>query len=202
MNVDSVGVLGGSFNPIHLGHIELAVRAHEQFDLPLVLLMPVNVSYYKDSSNYASSKHRLKMTELAAGECGAGFLKSSSADIDRGGVTYTCDTVDELKKTYKKIFFIVGSDSLMYIDKWKNADVFLKKIIVLYAKRDGDTADDLLLKVDYLKENFNADVRELSIRNHPISSSDIREKIKKGVPLTGLVPKSVEEYIKKNDLYK
>ena len=196
------GVLGGSFNPIHFGHIELAVKAHTQLDLPEVLLMPISMSYYKDLSVLTESAQRLKMTELAAAECGPGFLKCSSLDIDRGGMTYTCDTIDELSLIYDEIFFIVGSDSLMYIDKWKNAGDFLKKCIIVYAKRDGDTPDELLKKEEFLKENFRADIRRLEITNHPISSSQIREMIRKGEDVRGLIPRSVEEYIRDNNLYK
>lgn len=202
MKSSCIGVLGGSFNPIHSGHIELAIKAHEQYKMPKILLMPTFKSYYKDSSVYAGSDQRLQMTALAACECGSGFLEASSMDIDRGKITYTCDTVDELSRSYKEIFFIVGSDSLMYIDKWKNADIFLRKCVILYAQRKGDNVNELKNKADYLKNHFHADVREIKNVNVPVSSSDIRSMIKKGNSISGLVPESVEKYIKDNNLYK
>ena len=202
MKSSRIGVLGGSFNPIHLGHIELAKKAHEQFNLPLVLLMPTSKSYYKDSSAYADSYHRLKMAELAAKECAPGYLEASSLDLDRGGYTYTCDTINELSKDHKEIFFIVGSDSLLYIDKWKDSEDFLKKCIILYGKREGATTGETDRKAKYLRDIFHADVRELNIKDHPISSSDIREMIRNKKSISGLVPKSVEEYIIRNNVYR
>lgn len=202
MNTSRIGILGGSFNPIHFGHIELAQKAHEQYKLPLVLLMPTCKSYYKDSSDYAAPSHRLKMAELAAKECGSDYLKASSLDLDRGGYTYTCDTIEELSHSYDEIFFIVGSDSLMYIDKWKDSDVFLKKCVILYGKRDGDTSDAITRQVDFLKKDFGVDIRELHIKRHPISSSDIRKRITAGMSINEYIPESVASYIAENNLYR
>ena len=202
MNPLSVGVLGGSFNPIHLGHMELAKEAHIQFGLGNILLMPTSLTWYKDTSSLAGPKHRLAMARLGAKEMGEEYMRASSIDIDRGGITYTCDTVNELRDVYDNIYFIIGSDSLMYIDEWKNAGDFLKKCIILYGKRDGDDVEAISEKKKFLKQEYGADIRELKIKKIPISSSDIRKRIKSGKSITGLVPKSVEEYIMENNLYR
>lgn len=201
-----VGVLGGSFNPIHKGHMEIAKKAHEQFNIPELLIMPTADNYYKDNSDLIDGKIRLKMIELAIEDFKSTtsdrpYLYSSSLDIDRGGMTYTADTIADLIKNYNKIYFIIGSDSLMYLHTWKRIDFILSHATILYAKRDSDTPKEIENQIAFLEKNFKADIRPIIIDNQPFSSSLIRKLILEGKDCSKYISKSVLKYINENKLY-
>ena len=197
-----VGVLGGSFNPIHNGHLSIAKYAHEQMGIPEILIMPTASTYYKDDSCLIPSEKRMDMIRLAISENEAeDYMKPSYLDINRGGITYTYDTINDLKKFYDKIYFIIGADSLMYIDKWKKADEFLPQCILLTALREGISDNEIKDKCDILVKSFGAKIILLDINMIMISSSEIRKRIRKGQSVNGMLPDSVLEYITENSLY-
>lgn len=196
------GILGGSFNPIHNGHLAMAECAHRQFDIPEILLMPTSMTYYKDSSLLIDPEIRIEMIRIAIDEYGGkDYMKPSYLDIDRGGITYTFDTINELKGSYDKIFFIIGTDSLMYIDKWHKAAEFLPKCTLLVSRRSGNLEDEVYIQYHYLTDAFGADILFMDTEIMPFSSSDIRERIRDGRPVDGMLPESVIRYIEKNRLY-
>ena len=196
------GVLGGSFNPIHYAHLAMARCAHEQFKIPEILIMPTAATYYKDGSALIDPELRMDMIRLAINEINAGdYMKPSYIDLDRGGVTYTYDTINDLKKLYDKIYFIVGTDSLMYIDKWQKAGSFLPECTLLVAVRNGCAEDDVKVQRDYLIDNYGAEIHFLNMKRLPLSSSDIRKRIKLKQSVEGMLPDSVIDYIMKKNLY-
>ena len=205
-NTSIVGVLGGSFNPIHKGHMEIAKKAHEQFNIPKLLLMPTANNYYKDSSDLLDGNTRLKMVELAIEDFNKEissnpYLYSSSLDIDRGGMTYTADTIADLVKSYNKIYFILGSDSLSYLHTWKRIDFILSHATILYAKRDSETPKEIKEAIAFLEKEYKADIEPVIIENQPFSSSLIRRYISEGRDCSNYVSESVLNYINENKLY-
>lgn len=202
---DEVAVLGGSFNPIHKGHIELAVRAVEQFDLSKLLIMPVSGTYYKSEDMLAPAQDRLNMVREAIRFLDRplrDIIEASSLDIDRGGTTYTYDTINDLSREYKKIYFIIGMDSLMYIHTWVKAEEFLPKCILLVADRTGEYDKDTTEQINFLKERYAANIHMLKTQVHPYSSSLIRERIVAGKYVGDYLPPGVYDYIKEHGLYK
>lgn len=196
------GVLGGSFNPIHYAHLSMATCAHEQFKIPEILIMPTAATYYKDGSALIDSEPRMNMIRLAINEIDAGdYMKPSYIDLDRGGITYTYDTIKDLKKTYDKIYFIIGTDSLMYIDRWQKAESFLPECTLLVALRNGDAEDDVNAQQEYLINDYGAEIFFLNTKIIPLSSSDIRKRIKRKQSVKGMLPDSVIDYIMDNKLY-
>ena len=111
-----VGIMGGTFNPVHNGHIAIAKAAHEQFNIPYILVMPSYSPAYKDNSNIVSATHRCNMVSLAIKDYD--YMELSTLEIERGGRTYTADTLRLLKDDYDKIYFIIGADSLFTLNTW------------------------------------------------------------------------------------
>ena len=196
------GVLGGSFNPIHNAHLAMAECAHRQFDIPEILIMPTAATYYKDGSVLIDPELRMDMIRIAISENGAqDYMKPSYLDLERGGTTYTYDTIKDLKKIYDKIYFILGADSIMYIDKWINAKGFLPDCTLLAALRNGVDEAALRAQTEMLIKDYGADIHFLDTRIMPYSSSDIRSRIKAGKDVTGMMPDGVIRYIRENGLY-
>ena len=180
----------------------MAECAHNQFNIPEILIMPTATTYYKDGSALIDSELRMDMIRLAIEDAGTGsYMKPSYVDLDRGGITYTCDTIRDLKSIYDKIYFIIGTDSLMYIEKWNDADVFLRQCSLLVALREGASQEDITAQQEFLENEFGADIEYLDSKIMPVSSSDIRDRIKKGKSVEKMLPESVLEYIIEHNLY-
>ena len=198
---DKIFILGGSFNPVHFGHIAMAESVHDKFSCDVVFV-PNKSTYYKDNSLLATDDDRLNMLELISEEYD--YISYSDIEIIRGGITHTIDTVRELKGYgYRDIYFIIGGDSLEWIDRWVDADELLDSITFLTAVRGDTDREKSLAIIDRLKEEHpDSRVMLLDMKETPVSSSDIRNKLSAGKLVQGLVPESVEKYIIKNNLYK
>ena len=198
---DKIFILGGSFNPVHFGHIAMAESVHDKFSCDVVFV-PNKSTYYKDNSLLATDDDRLNMLELISEEYD--YISYSDIEIIRGGITHTIDTVRELKGYgYRDIYFIIGGDSLEWIDRWVDADELLDSITFLTAVRGDTDREKSLAIIDRLKkEHPDSRVMLLDMKETPVSSSDIRNKLSAGKSVQGLVPESVEKYIIKNNLYK
>lgn len=199
------GILGGSFNPIHSGHIKLALSALDEYKLDNVLIMPNNDTYYKKDASI-SDEDRVEMIRLAIDGCPGLIL--SDIEIQRGGITYTIDTVRELKEADRKngedneYYFIIGGDSLKNLYYWREIGELFKNLIFLAAVRDDiDNSRLEELRRIYLEHYPEARIEFLSVDAHNISSSDIRRRASCGESITGLVPESVEKYIIDHGLY-
>lgn len=187
-----VGLLGGAFNPIHLGHLAMAQCALEQLKLDQVVFIPSNISPHKGKEVLAAPKDRLKMVRLAVK--GNDKFSASYIELKRNGVSYTVDTVKVLlenAKTAVKYFFLIGEDNYKSLGSWKNIDELLQLIQFAVIQREGFSVKNKAIKAKFIK---------MPIIN--ISSSFIRKSIAKGDSVKYYVPHKVNDYILKNNLYK
>ena len=212
---NSIGILGGTFNPIHNGHLMLAQRTRQQFpDIEKVIIMPNNKPAYKGNNEITSPSERINMIKLAAKDYD--YIEVSDIEIRRGGVTYSYDTLMQIKEINPeiKIFFIVGADSLFTIDKWYRYNDFLSMCTLLVARRRSDYKDMLGYANKLKKRNSNLNIEFIDSPEMDISSSAIRKflsgyKIKDNEEkkariekyLDKRVPFTVKEYILNNYIY-
>lgn len=197
-----VGILGGTFNPVHMAHLIIAETAQEDAGLDDILFVPSGCSYLKDASEILPAKDRINMTGLAIED--NPHFALSTIEIDREGNSYTCDTLMELKERYPKqeYYLIIGADNLFTMEEWKDAEVIFRNAKILAAVRGSKNRADMEEKRAQLKEKYDADITILNVRHVDISSSMIREKVAAGRSIRYMVPEKVRDYIQKNNLYK
>ena len=198
----SFAILGGTFDPIHLGHIKTAKSILALTSVEKILFIPLGNPPHKDENNVSSAYHRLNMLNLAV-EGEKDFL-ISTMEIERNGKTYTIDTIKELKKLLGntiKFFFIIGTDELLLINTWKNYEELLKICSFIAVKRPGYKDKLLEEAVACLTKNYDANIRIVEIPPVDVSSSEIRKNIKNGISIKGLIDEKVLNYIKENNLY-
>ena len=173
-----IGIMGGTFNPIHFGHLLLAETAFHQFQLDEILIMPTKNPYYKKISNSVTEEDRVAMAELAIED--NGHFRLSKEELNREGNTYTVETLSHLTERHPdyEYFFIMGADSLYHIESWKEPEQILKMATIVVAGRAG-TGSSLL----------------------EISSNDIRRRVRDGESIRYLLPDKVEHYIYEHGLY-
>lgn len=197
-----VGIMGGTFNPIHNGHLILAEHAREYCRLDEILFMPSGNSYMKDCEQILDGETRISMTALAIED--NPYFVLSAMEVERKGPTYTCETLAELKKLHPETeyYFIVGTDNLFSIETWWKPEEILACCTLIVAARGAKDESAILKKAADLKEKYNARIILLPERKFDISSTEIREKIKRGESVRYLLPDKVITYIEKNRLYK
>ena len=197
-----VGIMGGTFNPIHNGHLILAEHAREYCRLDEILFMPSGNSYMKDCEQIPDGETRISMTALAIED--NPYFVLSAMEVERKGPTYTCETLAELKKLHPETeyYFIVGTDNLFSIETWWKPEEILACCTLIVAARGAKDESAILKKAADLKEKYNARIILLPERKFDISSTEIREKIKRGESVRYLLPDKVITYIEKNRLYK
>ncbi len=194
-----IGILGGTFDPIHLGHLELASIALKELSLDEVIFIPSGISYMK--SNVTDSSHRYAMTELAVKDYPS--FSVSDMEIKRNHNSYSYETLEELNRMYEdaEIFFIVGADSFLNLDKWKFPGRILRAASLAVLVRDNVSEDVLSAKAEDYKRIFNAKVFFLHAPQIDISSTNIKKKIQNGESVKDLLTPSVYSYIKEHKLY-
>lgn len=200
---NKIGIMGGTFNPIHNGHIKLAECALEQYGLSHVIFIPDNVAYHKNESDMASADMRYEMTRLAIE--GNERFSVSDIDIKRAGSTYTYETLHELKMMMPNdsFYFIIGADSLFMFDTWKNPDIISKECTILAAARDDAEKSDMTDKIVELKSKFDSDIRLIDFEKIDISSTEIRNRIRSGDIewCRSRIPRRTLDFIISNSLY-
>ena len=194
-----IGIMGGTFNPIHLGHVELIKAAHKQFNLDKILVMPSGSPVYKDQTEIVSAKHRCNMVNLAINDFD--YMELSTIEIERKGNTYTADTLRQIESDYEKIYFIIGADSLFAIPEWYKPQYICANCHLLCANRDEYEIDELNRQKNLLISKYDAKIDFIKCDSIPYSSTEIRNRIKKKLPITDMVGEKVENYIKENNLY-
>lgn len=200
--MSKIGIMGGTFNPIHLAHTEIAKVCLRQQDLDKILFMPSKNPPHKKDKNILPEKERAFMVKLAVSKYDK--FEFSDFELRRKGTTYTADTLRLLEEENPddNYYFIMGADSLLYLDKWYRPQEILKRAVILAIGRDGSTPDELREKrKELIKQYDGADIRFVHMRQMDISSSMIREGITHGENMERYLDKKVWNYINTNGLY-
>lgn len=195
-----MGVAGGTFDPIHMGHLILAEAAQEQLSLQRVLFLPAGQPWRKAERKVAAREHRLAMLRLAL--AGTGFALSS-LELDRAGPSYTSDTLEALAADNPgaELFFIGGYDALLDLPHWKNPQRILElATLAVAARRPGEGVDPGA--VEALLPGSGARVVALTMPVIEISASAIRQRVRQGRSIRFLVPERVAAYIQEQGLYR
>ncbi len=214
-----IGILGGTFNPVHYGHLAAADEVRERLHLNRVLFVPSFLPPHKEDKDLPSAVQRVEMVRLAI--AGNESFSISEIEVSRGGRSYTIDTILALGRQFPEadLFFITGLDSFLDIRTWNRWQELLALCAFVILSRPGYRFSDLL-KIDFLKnsenqlisldreevayvllrpDNFNLYLERIS--HYDISSTDIRKRVREGRAIKYLLPESVEHYIIKNELY-
>lgn len=196
-----IGIMGGTFDPIHNAHLALAEAACEQLELDFVLFIPACQPPHKEKNNVSPADVRSDMVKLAI-EDNPRFV-FSDIELKRTGKSYTVDTLNELCKSDSnaEYYFILGADSLFAISQWYKPEEIMSKSIIAVGVRDGKTVEEMNACIDKLTEEFNADIRFLKFPDLDISSHDIRNIKAEARSIRYLVPEKVNNYIIKKHLY-
>lgn len=196
MEKKRIGLFGGTFNPIHCGHVKAAESVQNMFSFDRILFIPSYLPPHKESGDVASAAHRLKMVELALASFDRFF--PSSVEIDARGTSYSILTLNKIKEMFPQTeaFFLLGIDAFLEIETWKDYEDVLKQCSFVVMNRPGFRLSEAK---DILTEKYK--IYLLSINTLDISSSKVRERIRKNQPIEGLVPENVENYIKERRLY-
>lgn len=197
-----IGIMGGTFNPIHNGHLMLAKTAKEQFGLDKVWFMPNRIPPHKEiNDTNEMTKHRVKMVELAIAPYEDFVLQPY--EIEHTEVSYSYKTLEYFKETYPKdmFYFIIGADSLFAFENWVNPQRIADCCVMLAAIRDGKQKKDILEQIAYLNEKFHADIRFLNMPSIEVSSTDIRSCATDFEKLLAYAPPDVAKYIKEHQLF-
>lgn len=196
-----IGMFGGSFNPIHTGHIKLIKGIISELSLDRLLIIPSYLPPHKSVISPVSPEHRLNMCRLALGN----IPKTEVSDIEirRGGKSYTYETLLELHALYPRdeLFLIMGADMFLSIESWKKPETIFALAAVCGVPRKGAGGGQELLNREPFLRLLGAKTRVLSLELPEISSTEIRRRIRNGESVRGLVPESVEEYIREQNLY-
>ena len=199
-----IGVLGGTFNPIHIGHLIMAEEVCKHHHLSRVIFIPAYIPPHKYVNNLTDAIHRYQMVKAAVNENDK--FEISDLEIRREGKSYTIDTVQEILHHYGEdceVFLIMGADSLNELELWKNIKKLSQLCHFVIVNRPGystDTSDKLAELIG--NENI-LDIERLRIEIEPVgvSSTEIRKRLKDGIEIKGLVPECVEAYIEEYGLY-
>lgn len=196
-----IGIIGGTFDPIHIGHLIIAQNAVTQYHLDQILFIPTGHSPHKDDKEIEQSAHRLEMIRLSIKNNPDFYF--SAMEINAAHTSYTYLTLQELHRTYPdwKLYFIMGADSLDYLDKWMEPAEICRLATLLVAIRDDLDMNRIKNKAAELKRLYEADIRPIITPNVSVSSHNIRERVAKGEPIRYLVTPEVEEYIAHQCLY-
>ncbi|MFR9257669.1 MAG: nicotinate-nucleotide adenylyltransferase [Christensenellales bacterium] len=194
-----IGLMGGSFNPIHCGHVALARAALESGRVERVLFLPTGNPPHK-KEGLADKFDRLRMVELAV-EHEAGMAVCRE-EIDRDGVIYTVDTLAALKRKMSDctLTYLIGADTLRALGTWRRVETVIERCKFLVMMREGETREEVI-RLAGLWTQRGAQIDFLDARKMDISSTQIREQIQKGLPFERLVPQAVADYIHEHGLY-
>jgi nicotinate-nucleotide adenylyltransferase len=191
--MSKIGIFGGTFDPIHMGHLITAQSVREIRELDKIIFIPAYISPHKTEAKASSTEHRINMIKRAIED--VPFFDCSDIEIKKGGISYTVDTLRELKKIYYEIEFIIGYDNIFSFNKWKDPDEILKLAKIIVLKRKSS------LPPTYEDKYYHQAIF-VQTRGIEISATDIRERVKNGQPVHFLVPQKVKEYIYEQNLYK
>lgn len=197
--MDKIAIFGGTFNPIHKGHINLCLECNKYFNFEKIILIPTNIPPHKQVTSLATNEQRLKMCNIAVKS--NKLFEVSNIEMELKGVSYTINTIKMLQEKYKnkQLYLIIGSDMLFMFHKWYQYDEILKRVILVAGARYNNEYKKMKEYVkDYLHDNKNIIIKK--IHTIEISSTQIRNEIKDKVK-PSLIEDDIYEYIVKNNIY-
>jgi len=199
--VNRLGIMGGTFDPIHYGHLVAAEMARSKFKLSKVLFIPSGTPPHKNRSDISAAGLRFEMIERAIQDNPA--FDISALELERKGPSYTVDTLRVLRHTWSEheFYFITGTDALREIFSWREAEEILMMTEFIGAARPGFDASDFLLQVQQEHPETQGRIHYLEVPALAISSTDIRARVKSGQPIRYLLPEPVRQFIQQYGLY-
>ncbi len=196
-----IGIMGGTFDPVHNAHLMLAECAFREFGLNEVWMLPNGNPPHKRTSRQTDVHHRTEMLRLAIED--RPYLVLCGMEISSKEYHYTYETLRSLNRLYPdtRFYFIMGADSLFEFEEWKKPEMICQECILLAAVRDGCGQERVLGQMERLRIYMGADIRLLHTPDMDTASSEIRGRIARGESVSAMLPARVEAYIKKNGLY-
>lgn len=196
-----IGIMGGTFDPIHLGHLQMAYESLIQAELDQVLFMPSKVPPHKRGQMISGEQHRARMICLAIQK--QSKFRYSDFELLREGTTYTAETLRLLQQQHPEqdYYFILGGDSFLQIENWYQPEEIMARAVILAISRDGLSAGQMQHRAEELTKRYHARIQMIKMPQMNISSSEIRDRVRQGQDITGLVPDVVAEYIQEHSLY-
>ncbi|MBP2653301.1 MAG: nadD [Firmicutes bacterium] len=201
VNKRKTGIMGGTFDPIHVGHLVTAEAVRVEYGLDKVIFIPAANPPHKQELNVTPAIHRYIMTVMAT--CSNPNFVVSSIELDRSGPSYTVDTVRALNAKYgdkTEFYFITGADAIGELTTWENVSEILNLCYFVAATRPGCNSD-LDSVINYFGEKGRDRIFRLTTPELEISATDIRDRVKRGRSIKYIVPENVESYIMKEGLY-
>lgn len=197
-----IGIMGGTFNPVHMGHLLLAEWVKGEVGLDEIWLIPSGVSYRKEAQEVAPAEDRLRMAELAIKR--NRYFKCLDLEVKRSGYTYSYETMEELTRAYPgdTFYFILGADCLFTLETWKYPERIFQCCKLIAAVRDDASPEAMEEKKKELEQRFGGEILLLPFVRLSLSSTEIRERIRQGKSVRYMVPDSVLTYIEGKRLYK
>ena len=205
MNGDTqlrIGIFGGTFAPVHNGHVEAAKAFMEQMKLDYLYIIPACIPPHKQVDPSDDPIYRLKMCELAFSDIDGVLI--SDLEIKRGGKSSTYDTLVELSRPDARLFFMCGTDMVLTFDTWYRAEDLFKLCYPVYVRRENDPimTQRIVEKINGYYQKYGVMFRRIITEPITLSSTQIRNKVAVGEDISDFVPKTVERFIKENGLYR
>ena len=196
----NIGIMGGTFNPIHNGHIVIAKSVADQLALDSVFFTPAGNPNFKRDQELAAAGDRVAMVERVIAD--EPLFQLDLREVERDGVTYTADTLEELAVEYPAahFFFIMGTDSAITLPKWHRAGDVARLATIVVAQRPGESANEARFAIDTSPHDF--DVIYLDVPQVDVSSTQVRDAIAAGADISEMVPPQVGKYIEEHGLYR
>jgi nicotinate-nucleotide adenylyltransferase len=196
-----VGIYGGTFAPVHNGHVRAAKAFMEQMKLDYLFIIPAHLPPHKQIDASDDPLYRLRMCELAFGDIDGVVI--SDCEIARGGKSYTYDTLKELERPNTRLFLLCGTDMVLTFDTWYRFEDIFKMCYPVYVRRENDAliGNRIVSKITEYYEKYGVMFRKILTEPLEMSSTDVRRAVSEGRDISAMVPAAVERFIRENGLY-
>lgn len=198
----AIGLMGGTFNPIHLGHLLMGEYIREEWDLEKVIYIPSGNPPHKTEVDVLDSAYRLRLVELAVKD--NPYFQMSDIEFSREGFSYTIDTIRQMsiEYPYERLYFIIGTDTLFELETWKNFQEIAKEIEFIMYGRSSHSEEDIQNKISGLRNDYGFRINRSKGPEIEISSTQIRDRVKRGLSVKYMIPDILIEEIRKESLFK